>query len=234
MTWSRVRASFPRPATSRSSPLLFLLLVFESTQELPSTPCPTWPPSSPVTQSRSTRRQTPSRGSASPSPSASPSLPSFSPRSPAHTLADTAIDATDAINSTRSVHSRTINNLASARISVPPLIRPADRHAAGPPGGESEEGPYVWRVALEETEPYWRGASCFSLSALLFGAWLMSEGATRLVHGPEPEVPRVQDGEAAPPRWDGPARQGAPHRADAGCVRRARLVLPPSRPATPR
>ncbi|TNY22448.1 Alpha/Beta hydrolase protein [Rhodotorula diobovata] len=55
------------------------------------------------------------------------------------------------------VHSRTINNLASARISVPPLIRPADRHAAGPPGGESEEGPYVWRVALEETEPYWRG-----------------------------------------------------------------------------
>ncbi|GAA5999270.1 phosphoprotein phosphatase methylesterase 1 [Rhodotorula paludigena] len=50
------------------------------------------------------------------------------------------------------VHSRTINNLASARISVPPLIRPADPAAAA-----GSEGPYVWRARLAETEPYWRG-----------------------------------------------------------------------------
>ncbi|KPV71635.1 uncharacterized protein RHOBADRAFT_30812 [Rhodotorula graminis WP1] len=52
------------------------------------------------------------------------------------------------------VHSRTINNLQSARVSVPPLIRPAGPSGAG--GGPSE-GPYVWRVELEKTEPYWRG-----------------------------------------------------------------------------
>ncbi|GAA5906423.1 hypothetical protein JCM8208_004656 [Rhodotorula glutinis] len=52
------------------------------------------------------------------------------------------------------VHSRTINNLESARVSVPPLIRPAETSAGG--GGPSE-GPYVWRVELEKTEPYWRG-----------------------------------------------------------------------------
>ncbi|BGP01778.1 Protein phosphatase methylesterase 1 [Rhodotorula toruloides] len=50
------------------------------------------------------------------------------------------------------VHSRTINNVHSARISVPPLIKPAQ------PAGEGEEakGPFVWRVELEKTEPYWR------------------------------------------------------------------------------
>ncbi|BGP50120.1 Protein phosphatase methylesterase 1 [Rhodotorula kratochvilovae] len=51
------------------------------------------------------------------------------------------------------VHSRTINNLASARVSVPPLIKPA----RPPAEGAEPEGPYVWRVRLEETEPYWRG-----------------------------------------------------------------------------
>ncbi|BGP33801.1 Protein phosphatase methylesterase 1 [Rhodotorula toruloides] len=51
------------------------------------------------------------------------------------------------------VHSRTINNLHSARISVPPLIKPAQ------PAGEGDEakGPFTWRVELDKTEPYWRG-----------------------------------------------------------------------------
>ncbi|GAA6054032.1 hypothetical protein JCM3770_001330 [Rhodotorula araucariae] len=51
------------------------------------------------------------------------------------------------------VHSRTINNLASARVSVPPLVKPA----RPPAEGTEPEGPYVWRMRLEETEPYWRG-----------------------------------------------------------------------------
>lgn len=59
-----------------------------------------------------------------------------------------------------SVHSRTINNLESARISVPPLIKPA-RSAAEDGGTDkmSAEQGYVWRVELEKTEPYWRGQS---------------------------------------------------------------------------
>ncbi|GEM10222.1 hypothetical protein Rt10032_c10g4239 [Rhodotorula toruloides] len=52
------------------------------------------------------------------------------------------------------VHSRTINNLHSARISVPPLIKPAQ--PAGE-GGEEAKGPFSWRVELDKTEPYWRG-----------------------------------------------------------------------------
>lgn len=59
-----------------------------------------------------------------------------------------------------SVHSRTINNLESARISVPPLIKPAP--SAAEDGGTdkmSAEQGYVWRVELEKTEPYWRGQS---------------------------------------------------------------------------
>ncbi|GAA5846198.1 hypothetical protein JCM9279_005857 [Rhodotorula babjevae] len=55
------------------------------------------------------------------------------------------------------VHSRTINNLASARVSVPPLIRPAAGSGAAGGGGGPSAGPYVWRVELEKTEPYWRG-----------------------------------------------------------------------------
>lgn len=60
----------------------------------------------------------------------------------------------------RSVHSRTINNLQSARISVPPLIKPAE--PAGE-GGQEAKGPFTWRVELEKTEPYWRGAPRRSL-----------------------------------------------------------------------
>ncbi|GAA5860674.1 hypothetical protein JCM3774_006247 [Rhodotorula dairenensis] len=52
------------------------------------------------------------------------------------------------------VHSRTINNLESARISVPPLIRPAE---IGEDGSAAPDTSYVWRVELEKTEPYWRG-----------------------------------------------------------------------------
>ncbi|BGP18138.1 hypothetical protein JCM10213_007744 [Rhodosporidiobolus nylandii] len=45
------------------------------------------------------------------------------------------------------IQSRTINNLASARISVPPLVKPKRE-------GADEQ---VWRVDLQKTEPYWRG-----------------------------------------------------------------------------
>ncbi|GAA6024474.1 hypothetical protein JCM10207_004506 [Rhodosporidiobolus poonsookiae] len=45
------------------------------------------------------------------------------------------------------VQSRTINNLASARISVPPLITPVQE--------DSDE--YRWRLDLQTTEAYWRG-----------------------------------------------------------------------------
>ncbi|KAJ8292750.1 Protein phosphatase methylesterase 1 [Rhodotorula toruloides] len=51
------------------------------------------------------------------------------------------------------VNSRTINNLHSARISVPPLIKPAQPATEG----EEAKGPFTWRVELEKTEPYWRG-----------------------------------------------------------------------------
>ncbi|GAA5977539.1 hypothetical protein JCM10908_005007 [Rhodotorula pacifica] len=52
------------------------------------------------------------------------------------------------------VHSRTINNLESARISVPPLIRPAETLQDGSAAAGSS---HIWRVELEKTEPYWRG-----------------------------------------------------------------------------
>lgn len=62
---------------------------------------------------------------------------------------------TDSATDSGSVHSRTINNLESARVSVPPLIRPA---ATAPDGTAAPETSFVWRVKLEKTEPYWRGA----------------------------------------------------------------------------
>ncbi|GAA5988707.1 hypothetical protein JCM5350_001984 [Sporobolomyces pararoseus] len=48
--------------------------------------------------------------------------------------------------------SRTINNVTSARISVPSLIKPL-------PTSESsqEEEKYTWTVDLAKTEPYWKG-----------------------------------------------------------------------------
>ncbi|GAA5990652.1 hypothetical protein JCM11641_001263 [Rhodosporidiobolus odoratus] len=45
------------------------------------------------------------------------------------------------------VESRTINNIASARVSVPPLLRPLQ-------DGAARQG---WRVDLQQTEPFWRG-----------------------------------------------------------------------------
>ncbi|GAA5838649.1 hypothetical protein JCM11251_003253 [Rhodosporidiobolus azoricus] len=45
------------------------------------------------------------------------------------------------------VSSKTINNLTSARISVPPLVKPLQE-------GADE---CSWRVDLAKTEPYWRG-----------------------------------------------------------------------------
>ncbi|GAA6031400.1 hypothetical protein JCM8097_005643 [Rhodosporidiobolus ruineniae] len=57
------------------------------------------------------------------------------------------------------VQSRTINNLASARISVPPLIKPIPRadSVGGGEGGKGGEEEYGWRVDLAKTQPYWRG-----------------------------------------------------------------------------
>lgn len=48
----------------------------------------------------------------------------------------------------RSVRTKTVSNLASARISVPPLVRDA---TAGEPHR------FMWRTDLGATEPYWRG-----------------------------------------------------------------------------
>ncbi|POY69953.1 A/B superfamily hydrolase [Rhodotorula taiwanensis] len=53
------------------------------------------------------------------------------------------------------VHSRTINNLDSARISVPPLLKRAE--AGAKPSGAESDGDYVWRFELEKTEPFWSG-----------------------------------------------------------------------------
>ncbi|BGP56855.1 Protein phosphatase methylesterase 1 [Rhodotorula sphaerocarpa] len=82
------------------------------------------------------------------------------------------------------VHSRTINNLESARISVPPLIKPAP--SAAEDGGTdkmSAEQGYVWRVELEKTEPYWRGWFT-GLSNKFLGCWtaklLLLAGTDRL------------------------------------------------------
>ncbi|CEQ40053.1 SPOSA6832_01640, partial [Sporobolomyces salmonicolor] len=50
-----------------------------------------------------------------------------------------------------SLDSRTLNNPLSARISVPPLLKP------GPVSPSTGETSYTWRVDLQQTEPYWRG-----------------------------------------------------------------------------
>ncbi|GAA5910139.1 hypothetical protein JCM5296_001970 [Sporobolomyces johnsonii] len=47
--------------------------------------------------------------------------------------------------------SRTLNNPLSARISVPALLKP------GPVSPSTGEASYLWRVDLQQTEPYWRG-----------------------------------------------------------------------------
>lgn len=52
-----------------------------------------------------------------------------------------------------SVRTKTISNLASARISVPPLVRDAGEDFAQ--AGEPHR--YKWRTDLGATEPYWRG-----------------------------------------------------------------------------
>ncbi|GAA6060216.1 hypothetical protein JCM10212_002295 [Sporobolomyces blumeae] len=60
------------------------------------------------------------------------------------------------------IDSRTINNVESARISVPPLVKPL-RSSSGTsrvmPDSEEEEveHEYGWRVDLLKTEPFWRG-----------------------------------------------------------------------------
>ncbi|GAA5902898.1 phosphoprotein phosphatase methylesterase 1 [Sporobolomyces salmoneus] len=58
--------------------------------------------------------------------------------------------------------SRTINNVTSARTSVPPLIKPIGRNPTGGTNEEVEreeegEEKYEWVVDLSKTEPYWRG-----------------------------------------------------------------------------
>ncbi|GAA5886851.1 hypothetical protein JCM6882_005914 [Rhodosporidiobolus microsporus] len=45
------------------------------------------------------------------------------------------------------IQSKTINNVDSARVSVPPLVKPLHEGASN----------YGWRVDLQKTEPYWRG-----------------------------------------------------------------------------
>lgn len=53
----------------------------------------------------------------------------------------------------RSVRTKTISNLASARTSVPPLVRDAGEHFAS----VGEPHRYMWRTELGATEPFWRG-----------------------------------------------------------------------------
>ncbi|GAA5964616.1 hypothetical protein JCM3765_007642 [Sporobolomyces pararoseus] len=52
--------------------------------------------------------------------------------------------------------SRTINNVISARISVPSLIKPLPT-ADSTQSATSEEEKYQWTVDLAKTEPYWKG-----------------------------------------------------------------------------
>jgi hypothetical protein len=55
-----------------------------------------------------------------------------------------------------SLDSRTINNVTSARISVPPLIK----STASSVTAEGDEK-YEWTVDLSKTEPYWKGENFF-------------------------------------------------------------------------
>ncbi len=50
-----------------------------------------------------------------------------------------------------STRSRTIRNTASARISVPSLLRRED------PTNSSPSQPWTWRTDLAATQPYWEG-----------------------------------------------------------------------------
>ncbi|ORY76902.1 Alpha/Beta hydrolase protein [Leucosporidium creatinivorum] len=49
------------------------------------------------------------------------------------------------------VRTKTLNNLESARISVPPLLRDNSALSAPP------DLPFVWRANLAATEPFWKG-----------------------------------------------------------------------------
>lgn len=51
-----------------------------------------------------------------------------------------------------SVRTKTLNNLQSARISVPPLLKDISATSA-----TTLELPLVWRADLAATEPFWRG-----------------------------------------------------------------------------
>lgn len=63
-----------------------------------------------------------------------------------------------------SLDSRTINNVESARISVPSLVKPIA--GATPEIADGGEGKYEWTVDLSKTEPYWKGAwePCYCVS----------------------------------------------------------------------
>lgn len=63
--------------------------------------------------------------------------------------------------------SGTVRNETSARVSVPSIVVPS-----------GEGGKQVWRTDLLATEPYW------------LGGLYCGRANDRMVHGPEPEVPR--------------------------------------------
>ncbi|SCV73893.1 BQ2448_6323 [Microbotryum intermedium] len=52
------------------------------------------------------------------------------------------------------VRTKTLNNLASARISVPPLVHLDP--SAKDEGGQFSQTKYLWRADLSATEPFWR------------------------------------------------------------------------------
>lgn len=84
-----------------------------------------------------------------------------------------------------------MNNLASARISVPPLLVLA--------GDYSEEDDkrfkYVWRADLIATEPFWEGEFQAVLgSSLLVETDLLSNA--RMVHGVVKQILVLQNCEA--------------------------------------
>lgn len=58
---------------------------------------------------------------------------------------------TDDDHHLRSVRTKTLNNLQSARISVPPLLRDTSATSSTP------DLPFVWRANLAATEPFWKG-----------------------------------------------------------------------------
>jgi protein phosphatase methylesterase 1 len=74
------------------------------------------------------------------------------------------------------VTTNTIRNPASARVSVPSIVR-------GAADGERAAKPYVWRTPLRSTAPYWAGWFT-GLSAAFLGArtarLLVLAGADRL------------------------------------------------------